>query len=342
MEGTREKRILLAHGDGGALTYQLIQELFLKYFTEGPLQQQNDGALLRDLPGPPVVSTDSFVITPYFFPGGDIGKLAVAGTVNDLAVTGAEPLYLTVSFILEEGLLMADLESIVASLAQTAQEAGVAVVAGDTKVVEKGRGDGIYINTTGIGFLPEQRELGYQRIEAGDKILINGTVGDHGLAILSKRSGLAFDTELRSDCAPLNNLIATILEKCPGAVKFMRDATRGGVATTAKEIALATGKDLLLWEEDLPIREEAAGASEFLGLDPLYMANEGKVLFIVQGDRAQEVLEVMKEHQLGQESAIIGTVEKGKREEGHVLLKTFFGSHRILEMMAGDPLPRIC
>ncbi|QGG48461.1 hydrogenase expression/formation protein HypE [Heliorestis convoluta] len=342
MKEVKEKPILLAHGDGGALTHQLVQDLFLQHFKHEALQAQNDGALLKALSGPPVLSTDSFVISPYFFPGGDIGKLAVAGTVNDIAVTGAIPLYLTVAFILEEGLPISDLEKIVASLAKTAEEAGVAIVAGDTKVVERGHGDGIYINTTGLGYMPAERHLGYHQIQAGDKIIINGTIGDHGLSILSTRAGIAFDTELSSDCAPLNHLIEAILQSCPGAVKFMRDPTRGGVATTAKEIALASEKDLILDEEALPIGETVAGAAEFLGLDPLYMANEGKVIIIVDGERAEEVLATMRELPHGHNSAVIGKVEEKKSHKGQLYVKTHFGSHRILDMIAGDPLPRIC
>ncbi|WP_279286974.1 hydrogenase expression/formation protein HypE [Heliobacterium chlorum] len=337
-----DKRIMLAHGDGGALTHRLVQELFLRHFPHPTLHGLTDGALLPQPNGPMVMSTDSFVVNPIFFPGGDIGKLAVAGTVNDLAVSGARPLYLSVGFILEEGLPINELEQVVHSLAQAAEAAGVAVVAGDTKVVEKGHGDGIYINSTGIGVLPVGRDFGYHRIAPGDIILINGFVGDHGLAILSKRAGLTFDTPVQSDCAPLNGLIETLLErvpKVPSAVKFMRDPTRGGVATTLKEIALSTGRDIYLDESSLPLREGVQGAAELLGLDPLYLANEGKVLVVVAPEAAEAVLAIMGEHPLGRDGAIIGRVSEGT---GQVYLRTPLGGHRILDMLAGDPLPRIC
>ncbi|WP_161257715.1 hydrogenase expression/formation protein HypE [Heliomicrobium undosum] len=338
-----EECILLAHGDGGALTHRLVQEIFLRHFDHPALRDLTDAALLRLPEGRLAMTTDTFVVKPLFFPGGDIGKLAVAGTVNDLAVSGARPLYLTAAFILEEGFPLADLEQVVASLARTASEAGVAVVAGDTKVVERGCGDGVYINTAGVGVVAAGRDLGYHRIMPGDAILVNGTVGDHGLAILSKRAGIEFDTPVESDCATLNGLTEMLLERFPESVRFMRDPTRGGVATTLNEVAQSTGLDIILEEQDLPVREEVQGAAELLGLDPLYLANEGKVLIVAASEAVEAILAVLREHPLGRNAAAIGRVEVGTGVgQGRVFLRTPLGGHRILDMLAGDPLPRIC
>lgn len=326
---------MLAHGSGGRLSHELIISLFQKYLGNPHLNQMNDAVLL---PGHEkvAVSTDSFVISPLFFRGGNIGKLAVCGTINDLAVSGAIPKFMTLALILEEGLLMDDLEQIVKSVAGAAAEAGITIVCGDTKVVENGSADKIFINTTGIGYVTD-RFVGPERIQPGDEILITGTIGDHGIAILSEREGLEFQTPVRSDCAPLNKLIDTFY--VPG-VKCMRDPTRGGVATTLNELALQAGVSMLLKEELLPLSPSVDSACEMLGLDPLYLANEGKALVIVAAEAADEVLMKMQSHPLGKKAARIGKVEEGK--PGLVLLETFLGGKRIVGMLEGEHLPRIC
>jgi len=284
------------------------------------------------------LTTDSFVVTPLFFRGGDIGKLAVSGTVNDLAVSGASPLYLTVGFILEEGLPLAALERVVASLAATARQAGVTVVAGDTKVVGRGQADGLFINTTGLGVIPPDRDLGYHRIRPGDAVVISGYVGDHGLAVLAERKELGILEAPESDCAPLAGIILPLLEEFPG-IRLLRDPTRGGVATTLKEIAVAAKVDVWLEEEAIPVRPQCRALAEMLGLDPLYLANEGKFLAVVEADQASALVEAVRTHPLGEAAAVIGRVQAG---EGRVLLRTAYGGTRRLEMLAGAPLPRIC
>jgi hydrogenase expression/formation protein HypE len=333
------ERILLAHGDGGVLSHQLITGVFHKYLGNNELNQLNDAALVKLEKGSLAITTDSFVVKPVFFPGGNIGKLAVAGTVNDLAVVGAVPKYLTAGFIIEEGMLISQLEEIVKTMAATAHEAGVKVVAGDTKVVERGSADLVYINTTGIGVVPEGRNLSYSRIKPADVIIINGSIGDHGLTIMSQRAGLEFTTSLKSDCAPLNKLTEALLQEFGDEIKFMRDPTRGGVATTLKEIATASGYDLLLAEENLPINEAVAGMADMLGLDPLYLANEGKVLMIASRTAAKEIITELNRLSGSNSAAIIGEVKQGK---GNVFLKTVFGGTKILDLLAGEPLPRIC
>jgi len=329
------ERILLAHGSGGRLSHELIKTLFQKHLGNPYLDQMNDASLL---PGQKqiAVTTDSFVVSPLFFRGGNIGKLAVCGTVNDLAVSGAIPKFLTLALILEEGLPMDQLERIVESVAETAAEAGVAIVCGDTKVVERGSADKIFINTTGIGYITD-RLVGPERIRPGDEILITGTIGDHGIAILSEREGLEFQTPVVSDCAPLNGLIDAFY--LPG-VKCMRDPTRGGVATTLNELAQQAGVSMLLVEEQLPLSLSVEGACEMLGLEPLYLANEGKVLVIVAPEVADEILLNMKAHPLGRNATRIGQVQEGK--SGLVLLETPLGGKRIVGMLEGEHLPRIC
>lgn len=331
------ERILLAHGDGGVLTHQLIQGLFQKYFQAPELTALTDAAVLSGS-ARLALTTDSFVVNPLFFPGGDIGKLAIAGTVNDLAVSGAEAKYLTAAFILEEGLDISLLEKVVASMAATAKAAGVSIVTGDTKVVERSKGDGIYINTTGLGFM-QSLDLGYHRIRPGDKIILNGGIGEHGLAVLTERNQFKLSETLRSDCTPLNSFIARLLDRFGQDINFMRDPTRGGLATTAKEIALSTGYDLWLEESSIPLKDEVRGATELLGLDPLYLANEGKVLTIASPGQAAEIVQFMQTLPEGREAAIIGEVRRGK---GRVLLQTPLGGTRIVDMLAGAPLPRIC
>jgi len=329
------ERIMLAHGSGGRLSHELILNLFQKHLGNPYLNQMNDAALV---PGREqiAVTTDSFVVSPLFFRGGDIGKLAICGTVNDLAVSGAIPKFITLALILEEGLLMKDLERIIKSIAETAAEAGIVIVSGDTKVVERGSADKVFINTTGIGYITN-RLVGPEQIRPGDEILITGTIGDHGIAILSEREGLEFQTPVLSDCAPLNKLIDTFY--LPG-VKCMRDPTRGGVATTLNELAQQAGVSMLLKEELVPLSPSVGSACEMLGLDPLYLANEGKALVIVGPEVADEVLMKMQAHPLGQNATRIGQVQEGK--SGLVLLETFLGGKRIVGMLEGEHLPRIC
>ncbi|MEL1135078.1 hydrogenase expression/formation protein HypE [Desulfitobacterium sp. THU1] len=329
------ERIILAHGSGGRLSHQLVQEIFQKHLSNAYLNQMNDATWL---PGSEniAITTDSFVVSPLFFRGGNIGKLAVCGTINDLAVSGAQPRYLTLAVILEEGFLLSDLERIVQSIATTSQMAGVPIVCGDTKVVERGSADKIFINTTGIGALQE-RSVGPQYIRPGDYVLINGTIGDHGVAILADREGLEFETPVTSDCAPLNHLIDEFY--MPG-VHCMRDPTRGGVGTTLNELARQGQVSMILEEEKLPLHPGVAGACGMLGLEPLYLANEGKVLAIVAPDAVEEVLTRMRNHPLGRDAAIIGRVEAA--DPGLVLLKTPLGGKRIVGMLEGEHLPRIC
>ncbi|MFZ5643461.1 MAG: hydrogenase expression/formation protein HypE [Bacillota bacterium] len=333
-----DKRILLAHGAGGELTRQLVDNIFLKYFNNETLKSLSDASVL-DFKGCRLAfTTDSFVVRPIFFPGGDIGKLAVCGTVNDLAVSGARPLFLSASFIIEEGLFISVLEQVARSLGETCRMAGVEVVAGDTKVVEKGHGDLVFINTAGIGIIPEERHLGQHRVTPGDMVIVNGPMGNHGLAVLLARDSLGLESGVVSDCAPLNGIIANILNKVPG-IKMMRDLTRGGLATAVKEIALGAGVDIWLEEPSIPVDDDVRGALEILGLDPLYMANEGKFVVIVDQEDAPAVMRVMENDPLGVKSSVIGRVTEGR---GNVLLKTMLGGTKILDLLAGDPLPRIC
>lgn len=331
------KKVLLEHGDGGKLTHQLIQDIFRSAFQDEALEKETDAAILPVEGKRLAVTTDSFVINPLLFPGGDIGKLAVAGTVNDLAVSGATPLYLTVGFILEEGLDLDLLKGVVSSMAKTALEAGVRIVAGDTKVVERGKCDGMFINTTGVGFIYEEQRLGYEQIQPGDVIVINGGIAEHGVAVLSERAGIRFDPPLVSDCQSLNLLIRNVMDRFT-TVKFMRDPTRGGVATTLKEIADSANVRMILEENSIPMSEQVRGALEFMGMDPLYIANEGKVLIVVSEAEADDLVEFM--HQEGHlMAARIGKVEEGN---GELFLKTALGGTRLLGMLSGAPLPRIC
>jgi len=337
-----DKNISLNHGSGGKLTHQLISDVFLKYFHNETLDQLTDAALLRIPESRIAFTTDSFVVDPIFFPGGNIGKLAVCGTVNDLAVSGARPLYLSASFIIEEGLPMETLDTIVKSMASEASVAGVKIVTGDTKVVAHGQCDKVFINTAGIGVVSGSHEkiaVGLN-VKPGDKIIINGDIADHGMAIMCERENLHFKTDIQSDCACLNSLIADVLEVEPEAVKFMRDATRGGLATVLCELAGERKVGIELDEDSLPISEPVLGVCDLLGFDPLYIANEGKVVMIVDSDAAERVLLKMKEHSLGRNSAIIGKVVDD--HNGMVLLHTDVGGSRIVDMLAGDQLPRIC
>lgn len=333
------KKILLAHGSGGKLSQRLIEDVFLKAFTNPLLAPLNDQALFESPNSTIAFTTDSYVVSPVIFPGGDIGKLSVCGTVNDLAVGGAEPLYMTASFIIEEGTGFGLLERVVDSMARTAEGAGVKIVTGDTKVVERGKGDGIFINTAGIGVVRDGIELSPELISPGDAVIVSGTIGDHGVAILTHREGIMMDSPVRSDCAPLHGLVKDVLEKA-GGVKAMRDPTRGGLATILNELASQSGTAVCVREDDIPVREEVRGACEILGFDPLYLANEGKLVAVVAEDSAAKVLNVMKKHPLGAGAARIGTV--AEKPVGRVLLETSIGNTRIVEKLSGEQLPRIC
>ncbi len=335
----RQGCVDLSHGGGGRAMQQLIAELFTRHLNNPFLAQGNDGTCLPLESGSLVVSTDSHVVSPLFFPGGDIGCLAVHGTVNDVAMMGAIPRYLTAGFILEEGFPLGSLERIIKSMAQAAQTAGVLVVAGDTKVVEAGKGDGLYITTTGVGFVPEGRHLSGHLAQPGDAILISGTVGDHGMAIMSQRENLRFETPLRSDTAALNHLIQKLLAGEDG-VRVLRDPTRGGVAATLNEIAHQSGVGMLLDEAAIPLRPEVKASCELLGLDPLNVANEGKVILICAPESAQRLLQVMRQDDLGQAAALIGQVTRD--EHCFVQMTTSMGGRRMVDWLSGEQLPRIC
>jgi len=331
--------ITLSHGSGGKLTNNLIKKLFLKKFNNPKLQPLEDAAILNISGSYLAFTTDTFTVDPLFFPGGDIGKLAICGTINDLAVMGAKPLYLSCGMVIEEGLKLDTLKKIVDSMRKMAEATGIEIVTGDTKVVEKGKGDKIFINTSGIGIFGEGIKPLENNFQPGDKIIINGTIGDHGIAVLSARQEFGFETDIVSDSAPLNGLVSEILPIAPG-IRFMRDPTRGGLATTLNEIVEGKDFGILIDEEKIPIRESVKGICEILGFDPLYVANEGKVVLIVDQKDANRVLEKMRTHPLGKESRIIGKVVSEPIER--VCLKTRAGGTRIVDMMVGEQLPRIC
>ena len=333
-----EDRVLLAHGAGGRLTAELIADRFLPALAGESLAGLGDAALVETAGGRVALTTDSYVVTPRFFPGGDLGLLAVCGTVNDLAVAGAKPRYLTASFILEEGLPMAELEEILASMARAAREAGVEVVAGDTKVVPRGACDGVFITTAGMGDLPPGPDLHPRRIKRGDRVVCSGTIGDHGVAVMNAREGLALGGKLRSDVAPLAGLIACLRKEVLD-LRVMRDPTRGGVGQALYELAMAGGVRVVLDEASLPVRSEVAAACDLLGLDPLYVANEGKLVAFVSTEDAARTVELMRSHRHGANAAVIGRVVEG---EPGVELNTMVGGCRTIRPMAGDQLPRIC
>jgi hydrogenase expression/formation protein HypE len=340
----RAEVINMSHGGGGKAMRDLIEDVFVGSFDNSDLgmledQARFDLSSLNALGNRLALTTDSYVVDPIFFPGGDIGKLAVCGTVNDLAVGGAIPLYLTCSVIIEEGLLVADLRRIVASMREAADKAGVKIVTGDTKVVDKGAADKIFINTAGVGVIPSHLNISAGRACAGDKILINGFIGDHGAAILGARGDLAIENDILSDCAPLNGLIGDLLTACPD-VHCMRDATRGGLASVLNEFAQSSAVCIKIKETAIPIRPEVRGMCEILGLDPLYLANEGKIIVVVPAEQAEIALKSMKDSPLGLNSAIIGEVFAAP--EDAVVLQTAFGGERIVDMLVGDQLPRIC
>lgn len=332
-------KIVLAHGSGGKLSHQLVQRVFVNTFNNPILNQLDDRAALEIGGKALAFSTDSFVVKPIFFPGGDIGKLAVCGTVNDLAMGGAKPLYLSTGFIIEEGLLTEDLEKVVASMQKAAVEAKVTIVTGDTKVVERGSCDRLFINTSGIGVVPEGVSISGANAQPGDKIIINGFIGDHGIAVMAERHGLGFREGLASDCAPLNDLVETML-KVTKEIRVLRDPTRGGLATTLNEIALQSGVGMMIEEDKIPVRDQVRGVCEILGLDPLYVANEGKLIAIVPAKFAEKMVEAIGKHKYGQGAKIIGEVLA--EPKGKVFLQTIIGGRRILDMLVGDQLPRIC
>jgi hydrogenase expression/formation protein HypE len=336
-------QIVLGHGSGGKLSAELIEKVFVSRFRNSTLEKMDDQAVLEIGGTRLAFTTDSFVVTPIFFPGGDIGSLAVNGTVNDLAMGGAKPLYLAAAFILEEGLPAADLARVVDSMARAAQSAGVQLVTGDTKVVNRGKGDKVFITTTGIGVVDRGTQLSADRARPGDKILLSGYIGDHGITILSQRENLEFESALESDCAALNGLVGTMLDAAAGAVegfRVMRDPTRGGVATVLNEIAGRSRVGMVLRENEIPVRESVRGACEMLGLDPLYVANEGKLVAIVAPEIADRVLAAMQRHPLGAESCVIGEVVE--QHAGMVLMKTSIGGTRVVDVLFGEQLPRIC
>jgi hydrogenase expression/formation protein HypE len=334
-----EEKILLAHGSGGKLSHDLIKEMFLPRFSNPCLEPLDDSAKITNRNGPVAFTTDSYVVSPLFFPGGDIGKLAVCGTVNDLSMIGAVPSYLSLALIIEEGFSIEFLRQIVSSIHEAAEQAGVSIVTGDTKVVEHGAADGLFINTAGIGWIRLGVNLSGINAKAGDRILLNGCLGDHEITILSQREGFKFEGELRSDCAPLNDLTGKMLDASP-SIRCLRDPTRGGLATTLNEIASMSNVGMVIEEEKVPVRESVRGICELLGLDPLYLANEGKLIAICPPNEAERLLEVMKNHPLGRQTRIIGRVteENPKR----VVLHTLIGGHRILDMLTGTQYPRIC
>jgi len=338
MEVVLEDKILLAHGSGGKLTHELVEKTFLQAFANPILAKLDDSAVFN-LSGKLAFTTDSYVVNPIFFPGGDIGKLAVCGTVNDLAMSGAKPLYLSLSFILEEGLPQDELTRIVDSIQKAAEEAGVEIVTGDTKVVHRGSADKLFINTAGVGLVPEGVNISGSNAKPGDKVILNGPIGDHGIAVLSQREGLSFSTRLKSDCAPLAGLVADMLAASPN-IHCLRDPTRGGLATALNELARGSRVGIRIEEEKIPIREEVLAACEMLGFDPLYVANEGKLVAIVPAEDAEKVLKAMQGNRYGREATIIGEV----REEnpGRVIMRTRLGASRIIDMLTGDLLPRIC
>lgn len=332
--------ILLAHGSGGRMSNDLIREVFQSRLGNPLLNAQLDSAVFPAESARIAMTTDSFVVTPVFFPGGDIGKLAVCGTVNDLAVAGAAPRYLSAGFIIEEGFPVADLIRVVESMQAAAQAAGVMIVTGDTKVVARGQADRLFINTTGVGFIPAGVDLKPTRIRPGDAIIVSGSLGEHGLAVLAQREGLKFTTQVRSDCAPVHELAKALLAS-PDAVRVMRDPTRGGLATTLNELALQGGQGMLIKEELLPIPPAVQGGCEFLGLDPLYLANEGKLVAVVDADYAEEAVAALRRLPAGGGARVIGQAA-GEVPAGVVALETELGARRILPMLEGEPLPRIC
>lgn len=339
-----DETVLLGHGSGGTMMKRIIDEVFFEAYADEELLEGNDAA---SLPAPAAgeriaYSTDSFVVTPHFFPGGDIGRLAVCGTVNDVATSGAVPRYLSCGFILEEGFPVADLKRICKSMAEMAKEAGVHIVTGDTKVVNRGHGDGVFINTSGIGFIPEGVNLSGAFCKPGDKILVTGTMGDHGITIMSCREELSFNADIQTDAAPLNHLIAEVIAAAPDTRCF-RDPTRGGLASTLNELAAQSGVDFIVEEGAVPVKDAVLGACEMLGYDVYQVANEGKMVCVVPAEQAEAALAAMRANKYGADAAIIGeVVETPEERDPRVSIRTGFGALRIMDMLVGEQLPRIC
>ena len=333
-----DDRILLAHGSGGKLSHELVEKKFLPFLSNPALNTLDDSAIF-EASGRLAFTTDGYVVNPIFFPGGDIGKLAVCGTVNDLAMSGAKPLYLSLSAIIEEGLLLSELEQIVQSIKKSAEEAEVNIIAGDTKVVNRGQADKLFITTSGVGIIPPGVDISGANARVGDKVLLSGTIGDHGIAVMSQREGLRFSMTLESDCAPLNKLVSQMLE-VSSRIHCLRDPTRGGLATTLNELAQQSKVGIVVDEVKIPVKEEVKAACELLGLDPLYVANEGKLIAIIHPTDADRVLTQMKKNNYGRDAAIIGEVTDEHR--GKLVMKTKLGPSRIVDMLSGELLPRIC
>lgn len=341
---SQHDHIVIGHGAGGVLTHDLIRNVFQKYLSNVILNQGNDAALLQLQQQIPedqnlVISTDAHIVTPLFFAGGDIGRLSVCGTVNDVSMLGAVPKFLTATFILEEGFAISDLERILASMAQAADEAQVKIIAADTKVTERGKSDGIFISTTGIGWVNRRYQISGQSAKPGDVVILSGPIGNHGIAVAEARGNLGFRSQIQSDIAPLNGMIATLLDAVPN-VQVMRDPTRGGLATTLVEIACQSKVTIRLQEESIPVDRDVRSACDMLGLDPLYMANEGKLIVIVPSESAELTLQTLRNHPYGQKAVQIGVVEN--ESDGQLQLKTPLGTTRYLDMLAGEMLPRIC
>lgn len=333
-------KITLGHGSGGKMTHDLIKDLFFKHLGNDILIEADDSALVDMNAGKAAFTTDTFVVKPIFFPGGDIGKLSVCGTVNDIAVSGTDMKYMSCGFVIEEGLDISDLENVVKSMGEWAEKAGIKIVTGDTKVVARGEADGLFINTSGIGIPKKSIELGVNKIQAGDKIIVNGNIAEHGLAILGEREGFSFESEILSDCAPLNGLVAELLNNIDG-VRFMRDPTRGGLATTLNEIT-SESKDIgiVIHEDSLPLSDTVRGACELLGMDPLYIANEGKIIIVVDPDDEEKALSVLRKNEYGSNSVTVGEVTAANA--GTVCIRTLYGVNRIVDMHTAEQLPRIC
>lgn len=335
-----EKKVLLDHGSGGLASQELIENIFIRHLDNPILRSLEDSAILENQPGNIAFTTDSYVVDPLFFPGGDIGKLAVHGTINDLAMRGARPIGLSLGLILEEGFSFDELERIIISIADACKEAGVYIVTGDTKVVPKGKGDKIFINTSGIGIVDPSLDISSKKAQDGDNVILSGTMGDHGITIMSKRAGIALEGDLKSDTMALHKMVQKLLAELPNAVHTLRDPTRGGVATTLNEIAANSNLAIELIEEYLPIRPSVHAACEMLGLDPMYLANEGKCLVIVAKDATERALEILRSTPEGKEATVIGTLKAGK--PGRVTVTTPIGGSRVVTPLQGEPLPRIC
>jgi hydrogenase expression/formation protein HypE len=334
------KNILLDHGSGGTASQELIGNLFLKHLDNPILNSLEDSAILANPGGRLAFTTDGYVVDPIFFPGGDIGKLAVHGTINDLAMRGARPFALSLGLILEEGMDLKELEKVILSISEACRESGVDIVTGDTKVVPKGKGDKIFINTSGIGVIEDNLDISSKNCVPGDNVILSGTMGDHGITIMTRRAGIALEGDLRSDTMALHTLVQKLLTKLPHAVHCLRDPTRGGVATTLNEIAANSQLSIQISEESLPIRPQVRAACEILGLDPLYLANEGKCIIIVEKDDTDQALATLKELPEGKDAAIIGQLSAGKA--GRVTINTPIGGSRVITPLHGEPLPRIC